>query len=73
MRILAAALVSTLPGMAVAHPGHLTDLAGHDHWVAGAAIGIAIVLGAWAALKGQGKESSSAAEGDEAASDPQDA
>ena len=32
-----------------AHPGHLVDAAGHNHWVAGIALGaagIAIVLGA---------------------------
>jgi hypothetical protein len=38
---------------AQAHPGHLTDLAGHDHWVAGAAIGLAIALGLYGALKGK--------------------
>lgn len=43
-------------GAANAHPGHMAaGLAGHDHWVAGAAIGAAIVLGAWAALKGKRK------------------
>lgn len=44
----------TLAGPAAAHPGHLAaGLAGHDHWVAGAAIGAAIALGAWAAWKGR--------------------
>ena len=38
---------------AQADPGHLaTGLAGHNHWVAGAAVGIAILVGIWAALKG---------------------
>lgn len=36
-----------------AHPGHLADLAGHDHWVAGAAIAIAILTGLYGALKGK--------------------
>ncbi|EYD73000.1 DUF6732 family protein [Limimaricola hongkongensis] len=44
------------PGAAFAHPGHVADLAGHDHWVAGAAIGLAIALGLWGALKGGRKE-----------------
>lgn len=35
-----------------AHPGHLADLAGHDHWVAGAAIGLIILTGLYGALKG---------------------
>jgi len=42
-----------LAAPAAAHPGHLSGLAGHDHWIAGAAIGAAIALGAWAALKGR--------------------
>lgn len=45
------AVASAAP--AGAHPGHLADLAGHDHWVAGAAIGLAIALGLYGALKGK--------------------
>jgi len=44
------------PGAALAHPGHVADVAGHDHWVAGAAIGVAIALGLWGALRGGRKE-----------------
>ena len=40
-------------GPALAHPGHIADVAGHDHWIAGAAIGLAIGLGLWGALKGR--------------------
>ena len=40
-------------GAAQAHPGHLADLAGHDHWVAGAAIAIAILTGIYGAMKGK--------------------
>ncbi|MDH5798852.1 MAG: hypothetical protein OEZ19_09815 [Paracoccaceae bacterium] len=41
---------------AQAHPGHIVEgLAGHDHWVAGAAVGIAILVGIWGALKGKDK------------------
>ncbi|MGB3313363.1 MAG: DUF6732 family protein [Albidovulum sp.] len=47
------ALCSATP--AVAHPGHLVDVAGHDHWVAGAAIGAAIAMGIWGAIKGRRK------------------
>ena len=43
-----------ISGTAVqAHPGHLADLAGHDHWVAGAAIGVAVLVGIYGALKGK--------------------
>ncbi|MDP5086831.1 MAG: hypothetical protein NWQ23_15540 [Yoonia sp.] len=38
---------------AMAHPGHWADLAGHDHWVAGAAIGLAGLAAIWGALKGK--------------------
>lgn len=41
---------------AAAHPGHLADLAGHDHWVAGAALGAAILIGIMGAMKGKGKK-----------------
>ncbi len=54
----AALIALAWPGAAAAHAGHLTDLAGHDHWVAGAAIGVAIALGLWGALKGGGDEAS---------------
>lgn len=38
---------------AVAHPGHLAEVAGHGHWLGAAALGAAIALGAWQALKGR--------------------
>lgn len=47
-------------GAAQAHPGHIADLAGHDHWVAGAAIGIAILVGVYGALTGKSKEDAEA-------------
>lgn len=42
-----------LPGAAFAHAGHLGEYAGHDHWVAGAAIAVAVALGLWATWKGR--------------------
>jgi hypothetical protein len=44
-----------LAGPAHAHAGHLGELAGHDHWVAGAAVGAAVLIGLWGALKGKRK------------------
>lgn len=38
---------------AFAHTGHIADVAGHDHWVAGAAIGLIILTGLYGALKGK--------------------
>ena len=61
MRLLLPVL-ALLPAPALSHPGHWADLAGHDHWVAGAAIGAAVLAGLWGALKGKGQR----AETDEA-------
>lgn len=54
MRLFLTLFVAALtPVCAQAHVGHLSGLAGHDHWVAGAAIGAAIAIGLWAAAKGK--------------------
>lgn len=49
-----------VPGAALAHPGHLAEVAGHGHWVAGAAVGAAIIIGLWAGLKGRGAKAGAA-------------
>lgn len=47
-------LTFTVSGSAaIAHPGHWADVAGHDHWVAGAAIGLAGLAAIWGALRGK--------------------
>ena len=52
--ILAAAGPAALAaGPAAAHVGHLGELAGHDHWVAGAALGGALIAGILAGLRGE--------------------
>ncbi|MAM61907.1 DUF6732 family protein [Maritimibacter sp. UBA3975] len=60
------AFFAFLPGMALAHPGHLADVAGHDHLVAGVAIGVAIGVAVWGALRGR-KDEEVSDETDEAA------
>ncbi len=55
MRTLPLFAFPLVAGAAQAHPGHLVDAAGHDHWMAGAAIGAAIAVGIWGALKGRSK------------------
>lgn len=42
-----------IPAPAFAHPGHIAEAAGHDHWVLGAAIGAAVAAGIWGALRGR--------------------
>lgn len=44
------------PQLAWAHLGHVGEYAGHDHVVAGIAIGLAIALGLREALKGRKEE-----------------
>ncbi len=45
-----------LPQGAWAHPGHLDTFAGHDHWVAGIALGAAVGVALWGWLKGKQEE-----------------
>ncbi|PTX57508.1 hypothetical protein C8N43_2178 [Litoreibacter ponti] len=47
-------MLSAMP--AAAHVGHFGELAGHDHWVAGAALGAALAASLWGALKGKKDE-----------------
>ena len=63
MKSISIACLVTLCGTAaMAHPGHLAEVAGHGHWLGAAALGAAIALGAWAALKGKKKEEGEAEE-----------
>lgn len=45
-----------LASPAAAHPGHLGGLGGHDHWVAGIAIGAAVGVSIWGILKERRKK-----------------
>jgi len=57
------AILTLSATQAMAHPGHLGELAGHDHWVAGIAIGAAVGIGLWGALKERRKRGKKAAPG----------
>lgn len=62
-------------GPALAHIGHLGDVAGHDHWIALGALGAAAGIALWAGLKGRkrpAQEEDEAAESEETA-EPQEA
>lgn len=71
MRILTLLVASLTAGSAHAHPGHLIELAGHNHWLAGVALGGAIAAGIWGALKGKDKDPE--AEIEEIDEEPQEA
>ena len=64
MRTTLILFASLLASAADAHVGHLGDVAGHDHWVAGAAIGIAIGIGLWGAIKDKARSEDAEAEGE---------
>jgi putative Mn2+ efflux pump MntP len=64
MRGLLTILLMCAGSSALAHPGHWADVAGHDHWIAGAAIGLAGIAAIWGALKGK-KAGEDAAEAEE--------
>lgn len=53
-----------------AHPGHWADVAGHDHWVAGAAIGLAGLAALWGALKGKKAKEDAPEEAEELEEEP---
>lgn len=65
MRYPLAALLIALAGPALAHVGHLGEVAGHGHWLGAAAIGAAIAIGLWQGLRGKAR----ADEAEEAAAD----
>ena len=67
--ILTAPLFLLWATSASAHVGHLAQVAGHGHWLGLAAIGAAIALGTWSALKGKKNDS---AEADEAEIDDEE-
>ena len=62
-----------LAGPAVAHPGHLVDLAGHNHWLAAAAIAAAAAAALWQATKGKRDEADAEDAEAEIDAEPQEA
>lgn len=65
MRLLT--LLSILiPAPVLADPGHLGDVAGHDHWVAAVAAGAAVAVGVRGWLKWRRENPAEAAPGAEA-------
>lgn len=59
-RICFAIALALAPASAQAHVGHVGELAGHDHWIAIAAAGVAAAV--WAAGKLKGKSEDDEAE-----------
>ncbi|MFO6464550.1 DUF6732 family protein [Jannaschia sp. KMU-145] len=70
MRAVLAFFLTT--ASAAAHPGHIGDLAGHDHWVLGAGLGAIALAGLVGWLKG-GKDTPETEAEDEDAPEEQPA
>ncbi|MEO1637635.1 MAG: DUF6732 family protein [Pseudomonadota bacterium] len=51
MRLILFPVLLLMATAANAHPGHFADAAGHDHWAAGIAIGLAGLAALLGALK----------------------
>ncbi|MDF1607628.1 hypothetical protein PZ897_05510 [Hoeflea sp. YIM 152468] len=71
MRTLVYSLIFSIPGasLALAHGGHVGELAGHSHWVGWAAAAAAGAIAAWAIKRGTRKKSNAQNNADEAESD----
>ncbi len=52
--------VALTPAAALAHVGHLAEVAGHGHWLAGVAIGTAIAIGLAQGLRGKSRDNEKA-------------
>ena len=71
MRTLVLSLIliaSNVPG-ALAHGGHMGELAGHSHWLGWAAAAAAGAVAAWTIKRGKKAKDSDAENSDEAGAD----
>lgn len=75
MRIALILTLTVTAGPALAHIGHIGEVAGHGHWLGAAAIGAAIAIGLWQGLRGKAKSDDAEADEAEEVSDeePQEA
>lgn len=64
---------AALAAPAAAHPGHLVDLAGHNHWLAAAAIAAAAAAALWQATQGKASDDEAEEADVEIAAEPQEA
>ena len=67
MRIFLTIALMLAGQSAVAHPGHLIEVSGHEHGLAGIAIGIGLVGGLWGILRGEDEDAESEEEMEEEA------
>ena len=62
MRAVLSLTLIAIASSASANIGHVGEVAGHDHWIAAGALGLALGLTLWAALKGRKDQNTEATE-----------
>ncbi len=72
MKTLMTLVFAGLAGPALAHPSHIIDLAGHNHWLAVAAVAAAAAAALWQA-KNRGEEADAEETEEEPDAEPQEA
>lgn len=72
-RMILFCTAALLPGHALAHAGHLGELAGHSHWVGAAALAGAVMVAGVIALKDRNKRKSGKPEEAETTKDGEEA
>jgi len=72
MKTLMTLIFAGLAGPALAHPTHIIDLAGHNHWLAAAAIAAAAAAALWQA-KSRGEDAEAEDAEEETDAEPQEA
>ncbi|WP_281981614.1 DUF6732 family protein [Thalassorhabdomicrobium marinisediminis] len=73
MRLFLTPLMLLTAGPALAHPGHLGELGGHDHWIALGGIAIAGAIALWGIRKKAKDTQGAKVEEDTAEGDAEDA
>ena len=73
MRLYLASLMIVWASTAVAHVGHVADVAGHGHWVGAAAIGLAVLVGLYGKLKDRDQPQEGETDTNSGETDPEEA
>ena len=65
MKTLISVMLVMMAAPAFAHPTHIIEVAGHNHWLGLAAIAAAAAVALWQAKKGKEQEASEEGEAEE--------
>ncbi|MBV0910772.1 hypothetical protein KTJ87_00130 [Rhodobacteraceae bacterium ASV31] len=70
--MLATTATILAPVAATAHPGHLVEAAGHNHWLAGAAIAAAAAIALAAAIRRGSRSADAKSDAEDADAEAED-